>query len=62
MLVWLFQIQFFFQKKEKIFKKKPPTGYILDKLLKKNFISLETLICRKVLLIKFHFNLILIIL
>ena len=48
---------FFSKKKEKIFKKKkPPTGYILDKLLKKNFISLETLICRTSFINKISFQ------
>lgn len=47
---------FFSNKNEKIFlKNKPPTGYILNKLLKKNFISLETLICRKSFMDKISF-------
>lgn len=39
---------FFSKTKKKIFyKKKPPTGYVFNDLLKRYFISLETLMCKK---------------
>ncbi|MDC3053801.1 glycosyltransferase, partial [Candidatus Pelagibacter sp.] len=48
---------FFSDQKKKIFyKKKPPTGFVLNELLKKYFISLETLICRKFFIDKILFK------
>jgi len=50
---------FFSKNKEKIFyKKKPPTGFVFYDLLKKYFISLETLICKNDFIkeISFKFN------
>ncbi len=48
---------FFSNSKEKIlFKKRPPTGYVLEELLKKYFISLETLVCRREFIDKISFS------
>ncbi len=48
---------FFSDQKKKIFyKKKPPTGYVLNELLNKYFISLETLVCRKSFMDKISFK------